>query len=101
MSSFEEALAAARAELAEEVAAKVEERLLRRLEASGALAPPRRWLSTKEAAEYLGIDEDTLGAAARRGEVRSEQATPGAKRWFEPEALDEYRRGHARTREAA
>lgn len=101
MTSFEEALAAARAELAEEVAAKVEERLLRRLEASGALSPARRWLSTQEAADYLGIHEDTLTKAAARGEVRFEQDKPGAKRWFEPEALDEWRRGGARMRPAA
>ena len=103
MTSFEEALAAARAADRAETRQMFREELqvLRAELASGALSPARRWLNTQEAAEYLGIHEDTLTKAAARGEVRSEQDKPGAKRWFEPEALDEWRRGGAHMRPAA
>jgi excisionase family DNA binding protein len=61
----------------------------------------RRWLNTKEAAEYLGVHPDTLGKAASRGEIESEQEKPGAKRWFEPQVLDAWRRGEPQITDAA
>ena len=68
---------------------------------SGGASNPRRWLDTKEAAAYLGVHPDTLGKAASRGELESEQEKPGAKRWFEPHVLDGWRRGESRDKEAA
>jgi len=97
--SYEQALAAARSELVREITREVRAEVAAAIRAelgTGALTSGRRWLNTKEAADYLGIDEDTLGAAARRGEVRCEQDKPGSKRWFEPDALDEWRRAGGR-----
>jgi excisionase family DNA binding protein len=90
------ALSGAMEELIREVAAEVRSEVIVAIRAelgSNGPSSSRRWLDTKEAAAYLGVHPDTIGKAASRGEIPSEQDKPGAKRWFEPHKLDEWRRG--------
>jgi excisionase family DNA binding protein len=52
-----------------------------------------RWLSTKEAAEYLGVTPNAMHKLTGKREIPFEQDGPGAKCWFQIADLDAYRRG--------
>jgi len=73
--------------LAEPIARRVVE-LLHRQEASEAADP---WLDTAAAAEYLGVNRDTLRKRAAARAIPSEQDGPGCKRYFRRSDLDSWR----------
>jgi excisionase family DNA binding protein len=56
-------------------------------------APPAedRWLTTQEAAEYLGMTTTALHRLTAARAIPFEQAKPGAKCWFKRSALDAWR----------
>ena len=88
------------ARLAEPIARRVVELLTQR-ESDGSA---HRWLDTAAAAEYLGINRDTLRKLAAARTVPSEQEAPGCKRYFRRSDLDYWRQnggGPARLRSAA
>lgn len=53
----------------------------------------RRWMSTKQAAEYLGIPTSSLHKLTSAREIPFEQDGPGCRCWFRREELDRWRRG--------
>jgi excisionase family DNA binding protein len=57
-----------------------------------ATQPEPRWLDSREAAEYLGLNRDTLRKLAAERSIPSEQDGPGCKLFFERSVLDEWRR---------
>jgi len=57
-----------------------------------------RWLSTRDAAEYLGITANALHKLTAARAIPFEQDGPGAKCWFRRSELDAWRRGHRRPR---
>jgi hypothetical protein len=50
-----------------------------------------RWLTTREAAEHLGMHPDTLGRRAAAGTIPNEQEGPGCPRYFLLSELDRWR----------
>jgi excisionase family DNA binding protein len=56
---------------------------------------PGGWLSTREAAAYLGISPNALHKLTAARAIRFEQAKPGAKCWFRKSDLDAWRTGGA------
>ncbi len=50
-----------------------------------------RWLSTREAADYLGLHPKTLSNYASAGEVPSVQRSPRGRRYFRRSDLDRWR----------
>ncbi len=52
-----------------------------------------RWLSTREAARYLGITANALHKLTAARAIPFEQEAPNAKCWFRRSELDEWRRG--------
>jgi len=50
-----------------------------------------RWLTTREAARYLGVNPKTLSNLASRGEVPSVQHSPRGRRYFRRSDLDRWR----------
>ncbi len=52
------------------------------------------WLSSADAAEYLGIHPTTLRERAAEGRIDSVQDTPGGPRFYRPADLDASRLGH-------
>lgn len=52
-----------------------------------------RWLSTREAAEHLGLSVAAMHRLTAERSVPFEQDGPGAKCWFKRGALDAWRRG--------
>lgn len=80
------------AALAEITARRVVE-LLRDREAAQA---PDRWLSTAEAAAYLGMSRDTLRKLAAAGQIPSEQDGPNCKRHYRRSELDGWRQSGGR-----
>ena len=87
--SVEELLCALAAQLAphfvEPIARRVAE-LLRENEAAGPV-----WLDSRDAAEYLGVNRDTLRKLAAAGAIPSEQDGPSCKRYFRRDELDQWR----------
>jgi excisionase family DNA binding protein len=57
-----------------------------------------RWLSTREAAEYLGITANALHKLTAARAIPFEQDGPGARCWFRRDELDAWRRGDRRPR---
>jgi excisionase family DNA binding protein len=51
------------------------------------------WLTTREAARYLGVGLSELQRKAACGEVKSEQNVPNGKRYFRASDLDAWREG--------
>jgi excisionase family DNA binding protein len=58
-------------------------------------APASRdgWLNSRQAAKYLGISLDTLQDLAARRQIPFEQRTTRGRLYFDPSALDNWRRG--------
>ena len=56
------------------------------------------WLNSRQAAEYLGISLDTLQDLAARRQIPFEQRTERGRLYFDPAALDNWRRGGAPAR---
>jgi excisionase family DNA binding protein len=52
-----------------------------------------RWLTTRQAAEYLGITPNALHKLTAARAIPFEQDGPGAKCWFRRSELDAWRRG--------
>jgi excisionase family DNA binding protein len=52
-----------------------------------------RWLSTREAATYLGITANALHKLTAARAIPFEQEAPNAKCWFRRSELDAWRRG--------
>lgn len=52
-----------------------------------------RWLSTKEAAAYLGLTPNALRKLTASRSVPFEQEVAGGKCWFLRSELDQWRRG--------
>ena len=50
------------------------------------------WLSTREAADYLGLSVNALHRMTAARAIRFEQSAPGAKCYFKRSDLDAYRR---------
>jgi excisionase family DNA binding protein len=50
-----------------------------------------RWLTTREAAQHLGMHPDTLRKLASAGTIPSEQDAPGCARHFRLSELDRWR----------
>jgi excisionase family DNA binding protein len=71
--------------LADLLAPRIRERLVVQAPA------PNRWLSTREAAEYLGITPNALHKLTSSRAIPFAQDGPGAKCWFRPADLDEWR----------
>jgi hypothetical protein len=57
------------------------------------IAADDRWLSTKDAAAYLGMTSNALHKLTAAQSVPFEQESPGGKCWFLRSELDEWRRG--------
>ena len=51
------------------------------------------WLSTREAAKYLGITANALHKLTAARAIPFEQEAPNAKCWFRRSELDAWRRG--------
>ena len=49
------------------------------------------WMTTAEAARYLGLSAEALQKLAARGEVPNVQSGPRCKRWFRKSAVDRWR----------
>jgi excisionase family DNA binding protein len=69
--------------------------LAQRLASRLTVGAPDRWLSTHEAAAYLGITANALHKLTARRAIEFEQAKPGAKCWFRKSDLDAWRRATA------
>ena len=54
------------------------------------------WLSTREAADYLGISTNALHKLTASRVIRFEQDEPGGKCWFKRSEFDAFRRGDGR-----
>jgi excisionase family DNA binding protein len=54
------------------------------------------WLSTPDAAKYLGTTVNALHKLTAARTIEFHQAGPGCKCWFRRSALDSYRRGEAK-----
>jgi excisionase family DNA binding protein len=59
--------------------------------------PEPRRLDSREAAEYLGLNRDTLRKLAAERSIPSEQDGPGCTLFFERSVLDEWRRTGGRS----
>jgi excisionase family DNA binding protein len=57
--------------------------------------PPARngWLTSREAADYLGISLDSLHQLTASRRIPFEQRTQRGRLYFDPAALDDWRRG--------
>lgn len=78
-------------------------RLLERLGPQVAGGDEDRWLSTRDAATYLGLTSNALHKLTAARAIPFEQETAGGKCWFKRSELDVWRRGgsafhHASTR---
>lgn len=73
--------------LAEPVARRVVE-LMRERDTAEPIDP---WYGSAEAAQYLGMNRDTLRKLATAGAIPSEQDAPGCKRYFRRSDLDRWR----------
>jgi excisionase family DNA binding protein len=51
-----------------------------------------RWMTTREAAEYLGMSVNALHKLTAARKIPFEQDTPGGKCWFLKSELDRWRR---------
>jgi excisionase family DNA binding protein len=56
-------------------------------------AQPDRWLTTKQAAEHLGLTTNALHRMTAARTVPFEQDAPGGKCWFKRSDLDAWRCG--------
>jgi excisionase family DNA binding protein len=63
-------------------------------------ATPSRdgWLNSRQAAAYLGVSLDTVQDLAAKREIPFEQRTQRGRLYFDPAALDNWRRGGAPAR---
>jgi excisionase family DNA binding protein len=52
------------------------------------------WLNSRQAAEYLGISLDSLHQLTARREIPFEQHVSGGRLYFDPAAVDNWRRGN-------
>jgi excisionase family DNA binding protein len=57
----------------------------------------RRWMSTRDAATYLGIPTSSLHKLTAAREIPFEQDGPGCRCWFRRAELDRWRRGEPAT----
>jgi len=76
------------AELAERLAPLLAERLR-----TEPVDDDRRWLSTREAAAYLGIPTSSPHKLTAAREIPFQQDGPGCRCWFRRDELDRWRRG--------
>jgi excisionase family DNA binding protein len=74
--------------LADLIADRVAERLLA---LGGGVGREAAWLTTREAAEYLGMTVNALHRLTAERRVPFSQDRPGAKCWFRRSDLDAYR----------
>jgi hypothetical protein len=73
--------------LLDDLADRIAERVsLRRAE-----PPHDQWLTTREAAQHLGIHPDNLRKLATARAIPSEQEAPGCARYFRLSVLDSWR----------
>ena len=75
-------------------------RLTERTEAQSSEQAPA-WLDARGAAEYLGVNRDTLRKLAAQRAIPTHQDGPGCKLYFCREELDEWRRSARPMRAAA
>jgi excisionase family DNA binding protein len=54
---------------------------------------PNGWLTSRQAAKYLGISLGRLQDLAAKRQIPFEQRAPGGRLYFYPAALDNWRRG--------
>lgn len=54
------------------------------------------WLSTRDAAKYLGVSPNALHKLTAAREIPFQQDGPGARCWFRRSELDAWRRGESR-----
>lgn len=79
------------ADVAERVAAAVVARL-----GTQTSDPLPEWLDSRRAAEYLGVNRDTLRKLAAERSIPAEQDGPGCKLFFRRSDLDDWRRAGGR-----
>ena len=84
--------AALLAQLDDEALAELAARLAPFLPSSEATNEDR-WLSTRQAADHLGISPNALHKLTAARAIPFEQERPGAKCWFRRSELDAWRRG--------
>jgi excisionase family DNA binding protein len=73
--------------LADLIAERVAERIL----AHGAGAAQGSWLTTREAAEHLGMTVNAMHRLTAARQIPFSQERPGGKCWFRRSDLDAYR----------
>jgi excisionase family DNA binding protein len=85
------------AELDEPALAQLADRLAPYLRPRATLvaAQPDGWLTTKQAAAYLGITRNALHKLTAERTIPFEQDGPGCKCWFTRADLDAWRRGES------
>ncbi|MDQ8044533.1 MAG: helix-turn-helix domain-containing protein [Patulibacter sp.] len=57
-------------------------------------ADPDRWMTSAEAAEYLGTTVNALHKHTGARDISFSQEAPGGKLWFKRRDLDAWREGH-------
>lgn len=68
--------------------------LVERIAARVSIAPaPSKWLSSKQAAEYLGMPFSTFQKLTAARRIRCQQDSQNGPLYFRPEWLDEWRDG--------
>ncbi len=78
--------------LADQIVARLVERLPGLAELSEqAGAASDRWLTTREAAEYLGLSVAAVHKLTAARQIPFEQDGPGCKCWFRRDLLDRWR----------
>lgn len=76
--------------LADALADRLADRLARR-DDSEAPEPDDAWLTTAQAAQYLGLHRDTVRKLAAGRDLPCEQDAPGCKLYFRRAELDQWR----------
>jgi hypothetical protein len=67
------------------------DRLAQTLEERGDANPGEQWMTTRQAAEYLGLSVAALHRLTAARAVPFEQGRPNARCWFQRRALDAWR----------
>jgi excisionase family DNA binding protein len=80
--------------LVERVAVRVAE-ILRPLIAESSSASAAGWMTSAQAADYLGMSRNALHKLTSAREIPFSQDAPGGKCWFQAGELDEWRRSRS------
>jgi excisionase family DNA binding protein len=75
------------------LAARLGPRLVDAVAAKLADSASDRWMTTREAADYLGLTANALHKLTAARQVPFSQDAPGGKCWFLRSELDDWRRG--------